>query len=293
MHCVIATSGAASGLRAGVELQTLLRDWQVDGPDLGGDPASLETPFERTLATSAGLTADAPPPLAAWAADAQGLTAPAWAWLSPLHLQLDAQQAIALPNRLLALDETEGRALFATLAPLFPATEGWQFHYVRADQWLLGHEQFVALQLASLHRIAQRPLTPWLPQERWLRRLQNEAQMLLHAHPLNQDRAQRGALTANSVWLWGTGNGPALPADLVLHAQAPLDDAEQPAHWQRLDSGPIAALRQEAAAGRPARLTLAGDVRARSWVPAPKRWAWPWQRRQTPDLLALLQELDQ
>ncbi|MFO1249785.1 MAG: hypothetical protein U1E77_01245 [Inhella sp.] len=291
MHCVIATSGNAPELRAGAELQALLNDWQIAGPDLGGDASSLDTPFEQTLAAAAGLQGAAP--LAAWAATPQGLQAPAWAWLSPLHLQLDAQQAIALPPTLLALDEAEGRALFELLAPLFPTTEGWQFECLQPDRWLLGHEQLAGLQLASLNRIAQRSLSPWLPAERWLRRLQNEAQMLLHEHPINQARAARGALIVNSVWMWGAGKGPALPSHLVLEPEPPLDPAEHAEHWARLDGGPIAALRREAAAGRPARLTLAGDVRARSWLPAKPRWRWPWQRRQAPALTELLRELDQ
>ena len=53
--------------------------------------------------------------------------------------------------------------------------------------------------------------TPWLPGERWLRRLQNEAQMLLHAHPVNLARMARGALAVNSVWIHGAG----APADPV------------------------------------------------------------------------------
>lgn len=292
MHCVIATSGAASGLQAGVELQALLRDWQASTPDLGGDPGTLETPYERALATAAGQAPDAPPPLAAWAAAARGWQAPAWGLLSPLHLQLDAQQAIALPPGLLALDPTEGRALFDTLAPLFPEAEGWRFEFLQADRWLLGHAQLAGLRLASLNRITERPLTPWLPQERWLRRLQNEAQMLLHDHPVTQARLARGLLAANSVWLWGTGEGPALPPGLVLEPEFPLDPAAHAEHWVRLDAGPIAALRREAAAGRPARLTLAGDVRARSWVPAKPRWRWPWQRPREVLLSDLLQELD-
>jgi len=296
MHCVIATSGNAPELRAGAELQALLQHWQPAAPDLGGDASSLSTPFEMSLAQAAGL--DGSPPLAAWAAQQQGLQGReqgAWALLSPLHLQLDAQQAIALPPALLALDASEGRALFELLAPLFPAAEGWQFECLQPDRWLLGHTQLAGLQLASLQRIAQRSLSPWLPAERWLRRLQNEAQMLLHEHPINQARAARGALAVNSVWLWGAGahSCPTLPPGLVLVPEFPLDPAEHAAHWARLDAGPIAALRREAAAGRPARLTLAGDVRARSWLPAASRWRWPWQRRQPVALTELLRELDQ
>jgi hypothetical protein len=35
--------------------------------------------------------------------------------------------------------------------------------------------------------------------------LLNEAQMVLHAHPLNEAREARGEPAVNSVWLWGAG----------------------------------------------------------------------------------------
>jgi hypothetical protein len=39
-------------------------------------------------------------------------------------------------------------------------------------------------------------------------RIFNEVQMLLHAHPVNEDREQRGALPINSLWFSGGGTLP-------------------------------------------------------------------------------------
>jgi hypothetical protein len=36
-------------------------------------------------------------------------------------------------------------------------------------------------------------------------RLQSEIQMLLHEHPVNEARRQRGQLVINTLWLWGGG----------------------------------------------------------------------------------------
>src|SRR5205814_619298 len=36
-------------------------------------------------------------------------------------------------------------------------------------------------------------------------RILNEAQMVLHAHPVNEAREARGEPPINSVWLWGAG----------------------------------------------------------------------------------------
>jgi hypothetical protein len=44
--------------------------------------------------------------------------------------------------------------------------------------------------------------------ERQWRHLLNEAQVILHNHPLNAARAQRGLSPANSVWFWGEGALP-------------------------------------------------------------------------------------
>jgi hypothetical protein len=49
---------------------------------------------------------------------------------------------------------------------------------------------------------------------RWL----NEIQMLLHEHPVNVAREERGEPPLNGIWLWGGGKPPALGA-------APLDGA--------------------------------------------------------------------
>ena len=44
----------------------------------------------------------------------------------------------------------------------------------------------------------------------WRRRM-NEAQMVLHAHPVNQAREARGELAVNSVWFWGAGEPGPIP----------------------------------------------------------------------------------
>ena len=70
-----------------------------------------------------------------------------------------------------------------------------------------------ALVTPALDTAAGRPLRELLPQgadaPRW-RRWQNEIQMLLHAHPVNQARASRGRAAATSVWFWGGGRASAM-----------------------------------------------------------------------------------
>jgi hypothetical protein len=46
------------------------------------------------------------------------------------------------------------------------------------------------------------PIAPW-------RHAINEAQMVLHAHPVNQARQAAGQPVVNSLWPWGGGRLPA------------------------------------------------------------------------------------
>ena len=41
-------------------------------------------------------------------------------------------------------------------------------------------------------------------------RVMNEAQMILHTHPVNVAREANGMAVANSIWLWGGGTLPAI-----------------------------------------------------------------------------------
>lgn len=171
------------------------------------DPLDPHSALERLLGGLRGLGEQAALPLAAWQLDERRLP---WVFLSPVHLQFDASQVVALP---VSPDAPTSHQLWDTLAPLFPESEGWQRAWLDANTWALAHEQLADLRLASLSRVIDRPLAPWLPQERSLRRWTNEAQMLLHTLP--QPASSR---RVNSVWWWGAGRyaGEALPEGLHI-----------------------------------------------------------------------------
>jgi hypothetical protein len=121
--------------------------------------------------------------------------------------------------------------------------------------------------------------SPWIPssaQASRLRRLQNEMQMLLYTHPVNDARLQRGAVPINSFWLSGTGAlpveyTPALPQDppqLVdnLRMSALTEDwTGWSQAWQTLDAQQVHTVLQAARAGHPVQLTLCGEQRSQSW----------------------------
>jgi len=72
----------------------------------------------------------------------------------------------------------------------------------------------------------------------WLR-LSNEVQMLLHAHPMNEQRRQMGMPEANSLWIWGGGQ---LPASCQLRQR--VENADQimlkgMARWQQKNQAAV------------------------------------------------------
>ena len=271
-------------------LAELLGLLKAAGPALGSDEYSLDTPFELALAQLRGAR-PGPVPLAGWLAAAQGLdSSAAWALLTPIHLSAGSDAVTALAPETLNLDAAESRAFFDSLAELWPAAEGWQAHWLRPTQWLLAHESFKDLATASLDRVVQRNVDSWKPEARRLRTLQNELQMLLHRHPLNEAREAHGALALNSVWISGCGlvSGGTLPAGLQIdeRLREPLlagDWAGWAEAWAALDAGPIAALLSRAKAGEPVQLTLSGERWAQTYaMPARSGLQRLWQGLVTP-----------
>jgi hypothetical protein len=251
----------------------------------GGDEFSPQPPHHVALAA---LRGQAEPSAAAWAADAGPELA--WALLTPVHLAVGADSVDVLPPAALRLSESDAARLVATLRELWPEAEGWQWRLLDATHWALGHPTALdGLQAASIERAAGRPIEPWLPDSRVLRRWQNEAQMLLHGHALNAEREARGELAVNSVWIGDIGRAGGRPADVQVDARltGPLlagDLAAWAEAWQRLDAGPLA---RELTS-----LTLCGERCARRFTRQPLGWVESLRRRwRTPDLATVMEAL--
>lgn len=217
----------------------------------------------------------------------------AWGRLTPAHWQLGTEQITMLAPQLLDLDSAVSTAFLEAVRPLFE-TEGFELHATAAGHWLASHPVLANLPCASLDRVVGRNVDLWLPADpraRLVRRLQNEVQMFLHTHPLNEEREQRGALPVNSFWLDGCGMAPATAvaggragsADVIeddgLRAPALNEDWFA---WSRafaqLDEGPVAQALQAAREGHPVKLSLCGERQACILTPRPPT---AWQRLRT------------
>lgn len=277
---------AAQGLRLPHFERLLAR--LVPGPATGTDAASLNLPHEHVLAACRGWPLrDGGLPLAAWAAQADGLPAvpggPGWGLLTPTHWQVGSEQILLLDPAALHLDEDESCALLQSLRSLFE-TEGWTLHWGAPLRWYAAHDSLAELATASLDRVIGRPIDQWLPDRRagrTVRRLQSEVQMLLHTHPINAAREARGELAVNSFWLSGTGRtqpvaagaaepllderlrGPWLAGDWAAWAEA----------WHALDAQRLGDLWARAARGEAVSLTLCGERIAQRFDSV-RRGAW-------------------
>ncbi len=171
------------------------------------DEDSPALPHERALARALGLPSGPQIPLAAWQAASTGLAANtrAWAFITPCHWNLGQAQITLDPPQVLALSEDESRALLAAMQPYFEE-DGITLVYESPARWLAHGEVFRTLVSASPERVVgQGDIKPWMPADPLLRRLQNEMQMLLYTHPVNEARAERGAYPVNSFWVSGSG----------------------------------------------------------------------------------------
>lgn len=145
------------------------------------------------------------------------------------HLWLAADPAWVQPEmngvRLLAcgqlqLVQAEAEALAEPLYPLFEEV-GMQLKLSTPDRWHIRLPadtplpSFDAPEQALGDDLAQH--LPQGPQGRRWRVLINEVQVILHQHPLNQQRPARGLAPVNSLWLWGGGVLPqAVQTDLSM-----------------------------------------------------------------------------
>lgn len=245
-------------------------------------PSDLTTMHER-LAYAHFHPADGLLPLGAFAAQAAGLHgSAAWGLLTFCHLQAQSDHVAMREPDGLDLDALECEALVQAMRPYF-LEDGLRLYPQQPGHWLVCGELLRDLPTASLDRVRGQAVDPWMPQgarARPLRRLQNEMQMLLYTHPVNDRRAERGLTTVNAFWLSGTGSlPPNVPANLkvtLLHTElrdsALRDDAWAWAQaWAALDADHAAQWLVQAQDDASFCISLCGTLQAHSFTPQAAR----------------------
>lgn len=298
---LLAEGAALPALPPLPRLDALLQRLRIDST-VSCDEDAPDTPFERALATAHGLPGA--PGQVPWAAFDTATFGTPCAWLRPCHWQLGMDQISLLPPAQLPLTEAESRALLAAVQPLL-TEDGLTVRYERPDAWLAQGELLRGLSTWSMARAAEQPLTrealtlSTAPgQGAHLKRLQNELQMLLTTHPVNDAREPQRLPAINALWIEGAGvleqavaPQAGVRTETRLAPAATPDVASWQAAWQAIDADTIAALSQHLATRADGRLTLCGPRRAITLAPGaglPFRLTRLWRPQRLQDLLEQL-----
>jgi hypothetical protein len=141
-------------------------------------------------------------------ADAAGTL---WLRADPAWVVADAVTLRLLACGNMDLSPSDGEQLARSLKPLF-GDAGFPLEATTPSRWYLRCPAGAALPTFSTPQAAlgddvARHLPEGDAGRRW-QHLLNEAQVILHNHPLNAERVRRGLPPVNSLWLWGAGMLP-------------------------------------------------------------------------------------
>ncbi|TAN06406.1 MAG: phosphoglycerate mutase [Rhodanobacteraceae bacterium] len=252
------------------------RRWLARADRLPDNPAAREVAV-RGLLRFAGDAV----PLAALRHHCHADDAATGTWLcaDPAWVRSEATGARLMTWPLADLSAAEAAELAATLRPLFgdagmPLTvdtpSAWCVRLADGAPAVPFTEPSRALGVAMLECLPTGEAgRPW-------RRLFTEAQVALHAHPVNATRVAAGKQPVNALWFWGAGPLPGGVstglAAVASHAEV-LRGLARIAHIKTLDPAPEAV--HAATAGDEVLLDLgdaAAPVVVQQWWPALRRW---------------------
>ena len=236
-------------------------------PCLFAEPGAARLPAAELLFARGRCTSGPSQSLEAWLHDAFGLEEDAplaagaltllaaggepgahcWTRADPVHLRLMRDRLVLVPPQALRIARDEAEAVCAALNAHFG--ERLALQAVDEQRWVarLSVPMEVATQaplsLAGCDVAGALPSNAASPTHLLL----NEAQMVLHALPVNEAREARGEPPVNSLWLWGAGVAPRVAAS----------------RWESVSGAEPLALGLARAAGTPARPAAAN---ADAWL---------------------------
>ena len=137
-----------------------------------------------------------------------------WVRADPVHLRLMRDHLILVPSAAFSISRAEADSFCEALNRHFSGT--LRLHPLRPERWCAALEEDLCIDAPSPLDMSGRDIDISLVRGTAGARMQaivNEAQMMLHAHPINEAREARGEPTVNSLWLWGSGRAPATPTE--------------------------------------------------------------------------------
>src|SRR6266581_2584380 len=129
-----------------------------------------------------------------------------WLRADPVHLRLGRDTLTFADSAAFDVSRAEAEALVETLNRHFG--DAMLFYPVRPARWYVRLRETPDMHTtppsAAREGLIEGNL-PSGPDAMRFHALMNEAQMLLHEHPVNAEREARGEPALNSVWFWGGG----------------------------------------------------------------------------------------
>ena len=129
-----------------------------------------------------------------------------WMRADPVHLQVGRDSLGLADSTSFDVSRAESEALVEALNRHFGQT--MLFHPLQPARWYVRLQKTPDMQTtpaAAARGVAIDEKLPSGPDAMSFHALMNEAQMLLHEHPVNAEREARGEPALNSVWFWGGG----------------------------------------------------------------------------------------
>ena len=129
-----------------------------------------------------------------------------WMRADPVHLQVGRDSLVLADSTAFEVSRAESEALAEALNRHFGQT--MLVYPLRPARWYLRLEKAPDMQTtpaAAARGAAIDEKLPSGPDAMRFNALMNEAQMLLHEHPVKAEREARGEPALNSIWFWGGG----------------------------------------------------------------------------------------
>lgn len=148
-----------------------------------------------------------------------------WARADPVHLRVHEDALLAADSGAIRISRAEAESMVESINAHFRGS--FTIFPLHPARWYAKLPAAPDMSTTPLEAVRGRPIglaLPAGPEAMSWHRLMNEAQMLLHDHPVNAAREERGELPVNSLWFWGAGSMPqpdAAPFQLVA-ADDPL-----------------------------------------------------------------------
>lgn len=171
-----------------------------------------DVPLDSTLGIALGISGSQPVPFGALRrASEPGITRDDAYWLcaDPVCVAL-LRDAVQIDGLVTDLADTETSSLLAAFNAAFDG-DGLEFSTPHPSRWYVRCASAPDATFTPLWRAVGHSMGAVLPAgtegPHWRARL-NEAQMILHAHPVNDARESAGLTRVGSLWWWGGGRWP-------------------------------------------------------------------------------------